>query len=134
MAGTGRKARAKYGDAGKRTQGRAARSIDNLAEYEDFRESILPAIRGDIRDGLTAAQIQEKYNLDVVARQISIALSENDSARALKAIQDLRNRVEGTPVQRVEQKHKLENMDEDQLDALILSKAEAVAKDDKTKH
>ena len=117
-----------------KTQDSKARTLDTLAEYEDFRESILPALRADIKQGLTAAQIQEKYNLDVVARQISIALDEKDSARALKAIQDLRNRVEGTPVQRVEQKHKLENMDEDQLDALILSKQEALAKDVKTRH
>lgn len=110
-------------------ENRMTRSLDKLAKYEEFLQDVIPQIRADVKEGLTGAEIQEKYQRELVAKQVSLALTEKDSAKAFKLIQDIRDRIEGKATQKVETTHRLENMDEDQLDALILSKAGSVAED-----
>jgi hypothetical protein len=108
-------------------QGNAGHLHDNLAEYEDFREKLLPMLRKDLLTGLTTAQMREKYLPLLEARKIQIGLLEADSAKAMTAIKDVADRHEGRPVERKAIAHRFESMPDTELDALLVSKLKAIA-------
>lgn len=101
-----------------------AAALDELAAFEDFKDGLLPFLRDAIKKGWTAEQIQNHPKLQsaLMARQMSIALKEGDSSKALAAIKDIRDRSEGKARERIELTSKLEKTPDDQLDALIKSK------------
>lgn len=110
---------------GRIEQGDMAHMIDNLAEFEEFREAFLPAIQKDLRAGLSAKEIREKYQAYLQARVVQIGLMEPDSGKALSAIKDLLDRSEGRAVERRAVAHKFESMDDRELDSLLVSKMKA---------
>ena len=101
---------------------RMARAIDQLAEFEEFTQQVLPALRNDIQKGLSADEIYKKYTSLAAARNITIALTDQDSGKALTAIKDILDRTAGKPTERKEVKHTLEDASEEEIDAMLLSK------------
>lgn len=113
-----------------KTEDRMIGSIDELAEFRKFKAEFLPRLLADRKAGLTAAQIRAKYANEVELRKVQIALFEPDSTKALAACKDITDRVEGKPKEITETTHKFEQLKDEQLDALILSKLGDKATDD----
>jgi len=103
-------------------EARMTRSLDDLARYETFTTEIAPALREDLKNGLKAEEIYEKYTAHAAARGISIAMTERDTGKAMKAIQDVLDRTKGKAIVRTENKHRFEELTEEQLDAIVMSK------------
>jgi hypothetical protein len=102
------------------------RGLDQLAAFDEFVATISPELRKDLQSGASAEDIYLKYTAYAAARGVSIAMTERDTSKALKAIQDILDRTKGKAVQRVEAKHKFEDLSEDQLDALLQSRLKDV--------
>jgi hypothetical protein len=112
-------------------QDRMAQTLDDLNEFEDFRQKILPKIRQLLREGKKAQDLYKMFETELAARQISLALDPNvEAGKALSAITDAMNRITGKPTEKKEVSHKFEQLPESQLDALLLSELEASNSDD----
>lgn len=111
-------AKAKFG-----MEEQAARSIDRLAEFEEFQDMFLPSIRKDLTKGASWEEILKRYKPFVAARLVQLGITGGETA-ALGAIRELLDRTEGKAVQKQEHTHKLAKLPEDELDAVIKSKLE----------
>jgi capsular polysaccharide biosynthesis protein len=97
-------------------------ALDDLAEFEQYRASVLDAIRKDLAAGMTSDQLLKKYESQAMARVITVALTEADSSKALAAAKDVIDRSKGKAAENKTVKHKFEDVDDAQLDALIAAK------------
>lgn len=99
------------------------RSLDDLAAFDSFSQEILPWLRDALKGGLTKEEIQKhpKIQAALVARQVSMALTDKDSGKALAAIKDLRDRDEGRAVERKKIEHSMEQAPDEALDARLKS-------------
>lgn len=113
-------------------ENRMTRALDQLAEYESFAESVAPLLRQAIKEGWDSSRMENDPRIQalLVARQLSIALTEKDTGKALAALKDARDRTTGKPTEKIETTHKLEKMDDKELDALLLSKMGEVDSDE----
>lgn len=100
---------------------RMALALDQLAAFDEFKSNILPLLKQALEKGWTAEEIQAdpKIRAMMVARQVSIGLTDDDAARALAAIRDLRDRDEGKAVERRIVKATIENLTDAELDAKL---------------
>lgn len=96
--------------------------MDDLSDFDEFRQDILPAIRRDLKSGMSSEDLRKKYLSWVTARQLTIALSDKDSGRANMAAKDVQDRAEGRATEKKEVTHKFEHLPDAELDALLLSK------------
>lgn len=103
------------------TETRMAGLLDSLTEFEKFKEQLLPALRKELLAGASSEELRARYQSMLTARQLQIALTEPDAAKALSAIKDLQDRTEGKAVERSEQTHRLENLSDNQFDSLLLT-------------
>jgi hypothetical protein len=102
---------------------RRVRSVDDLAEFEEFKSTLLPKLRQMVRDGWSADKIRRELGPYIAARVAGMALLGNiKSASTLKAAQDTLDRLEGKAIQRVEQKTIFAHMSKKELAALALQK------------
>lgn len=93
-----------------------------MALYEEWKESILPAIRKDISNNLTSEQILKKYEaLGAAVLLTRAATSKNENVQLNAAIQ-LLDRLHGKPVQKQEHAHRLQELSEEEMLAMIKSK------------
>lgn len=113
-----------------KAQNKIASLVDDLAEFEEFRGTILRTIRQDLKDGMTAEELRNKYAALVQARVITEAVSD-ESARALTAAKDVLDRAHGKATEKKEITHRLQDLSDTELDALIMSE-EAELKDMET--
>lgn len=97
---------------------------DELCEFEEFRQEILPALRADIRLGKSPKELREKYLALMTARQISIGLTNENAAVALTAIKDLQDRAEGKAVEKKVVTHQYAELKDNELDAMLLSEVD----------
>lgn len=95
--------------------------LDDLAEFEEFRDEILPALRKDIKSGMSHKDMEKKYLGLAAARKITIALREPDSAKALAAIKDMQDRADGKATEHRVSTHKFEALPDNELDAVLKS-------------
>lgn len=102
---------------------RIGRSLDALASFEEYTTEVLPLLKKAIAEGWTAEQMQSdpKIQAALVARQLSIALKEGDTSKALQAIIDIRNRTTGRPTEKKELKVEYEKLSDEELDAKLRS-------------
>lgn len=100
------------------------RNLDELALYDEMTVGVLGALKKDLAAGMSAEEIMAKYANLAAARITSIAATEADSGKALAAAKDILDRVKGKAVERKQIHHKLENVDEKQIDAIIMSELE----------
>lgn len=108
-------------------QERAASLMDDLAEFEKFKQEVLPELRADLRAGMTAQEIMKKYSALAAARTITTVALEVDSGKALAAAKDVLDRADGKPKERVEHMHRYDESTDDEIDALVLARAQEIA-------
>lgn len=93
------------------------RSIDDLALFEEFKESLLPKLQRWVLEGRSVEFMRREVASYVQAQAISKALRGD-----FRAIKDTLDRYEGTAVQRVESKSVYTQMSKKELAALALQK------------
>ncbi len=128
MPSSGRKAKSRQGLVVEKKQAYAARAVDQIGElledFSEWREMFAPILRKDLRAGLSPKELRTKYKSLAQAREIAIAIGDQDSGKALTAIKSIIDREEGRPTERLEHTHKLEKLPDEQLDAMLLSQLE----------
>lgn len=117
--GGGRNRRAFGSNLGNKREQSQTGILDDLAEFEDYRREVLEAVRKDIARGLNPKQIREKYQAQVQARLLTLALTSKDEKIALSASKDLIDRQEGRATERKEITGKLDLLSDEQLDAKL---------------
>lgn len=103
-----------------------ADKIASLAEYEAFVKDIPQELRQALLDGKPAAEIYQKYTNMAAVRVVQILATETDSAKALAAAKELLDRTYGKAVEKKEVTHSLEQLEDQELDALLLSELDDV--------
>ncbi len=93
----------------------------DLIEFDDFQTTILPALRRDLKAGLTPKELQEKYAALAAARMINIALTEENTGAASAAAKDILDRTAGKATEKKEVTHKFKDLSDDELDAILAS-------------
>lgn len=93
------------------------RKLDDLIEFEEFQETLLPQIRALVQSGASPEKIRRQFAPLVQAMMTKRAL-EGD----FKAQKDILDRHEGMAVQRVENKTIYAQLDRKELAALALQK------------
>ena len=96
--------------------------MDELSEFEKFRETILPAIRKDISAGLSPDEIMTKYASIAAGRLVSRIAAHPDNAAGDRAAESILDRVIGKPTQKAEVTHRYADMSEEEIDAMIKAK------------
>lgn len=107
-----------------------ARNIDDLALHDEMMMGILGSVKQDLALGLTSEEIMKKYSGIAAARIVSIAATEADSGKALAAAKDLMDRVHGKAKEVKDVTHRLAQIDEKQIDAILISEISALEVDD----
>ena len=134
MPGAGKRQKARVAARLGAAEKHAVITSDLIDEFAQFREEILPAIRQDLKRGMSAKAIRQKYLALAAARQVSIALDpKTQEGTALAAIKDVSDRVEGKAKETQEITHKMKEVSDDQLDAMILSKLGQTSEQEKNK-
>lgn len=100
-----------------------ARALDELAAYEEFKEMFAPALLKDIKAGLPMEKILKKYEPLAAARLVQLGIAGSDKD-ALGAIKEILDRTQGKAVQKQEHTHKLAKLSDEELDAMLASKAQ----------
>lgn len=102
-------------------QDSAASSLDSLAEYEEFREMFLPAIRKALLKGWSGETILKHFKPIMMARLVQLGAIGGESA-SLTAIKEILDRTDGKAVQKTENIHKLGKLPDEELDAILATK------------
>ncbi len=108
-----------------KTEDSAIDLFDQLIEFQEFQK-MLPKLKKVLKTGGSSDEILKMMAPLAAARLANIAATDLDSSRALSAIKQLLDRVDGTPVQRTENTHKLEKLDDRQLDSLLESELQGL--------
>ena len=101
--------------------------IDDLQDFEDFKDSVLPAIRRDLKAGLTPKEMRKKYAARVQARALTTAITSDDG-RAMAAAKDILDREEGRATEKKEVTHRYADLDDRELDAILESEEKELAR------
>lgn len=101
---------------------RSVEALDDLAEFELYRQQVLKSIRADIAAGMTAGELLKKYEPQVVGRILTVALAEIDAGKATSAAKDALDRSRGKAAETKTVKHQFEELPDAQLDSLINSR------------
>lgn len=99
------------------TETRRNRSLDALAEFQVFDETILPQLKKMVIENWPPDKIRRAFAPIMQAVMIKKGLEGN-----FKAVKDTLDRHEGTAVQRVEQSTYISKMSKQELAALVLQK------------
>lgn len=99
--------------------------ISKMEAMEEFQRDVLPKLRKALKEGVTTEKLYAEFGPLAAARAITIALTDEDSGKALAAIKEMQDRAFGKPTERVEQTHKYSGVKDEELDALVKSKLEA---------
>jgi hypothetical protein len=102
-----------------RAEARAVRSIDELAEYEKFRNSIAPKLRQAVLENWSAEKIYQTFAPVVAAKAVTMAVQEEDPVKALAAIKEVLDRGTCKAKERIEATHKYQKLDDEARDNLL---------------
>lgn len=100
---------------------RMVQKLDELAEFESFKTEILPKLRKAIKDNLSTKEITEMARAIATARVATIAAWSEDDKTALSAAKELLDRAEGKATEKKEITHKMANLKDEDLDALLIT-------------
>lgn len=106
--------------------GQQARNLDDLALHDELMGGLLGVIRDDLRAGLPADKILTKYANIAAARVATIAATDADSGKALAASKDILDRVYGKAREVKDVTHRLDKVNEREIDAILLTELEAL--------
>jgi len=105
-------------------QNTRVRNIDDLMIHDDLMVGVLGAVKKDLAAGLTGVEIMAKYASLATARIVSIAATEQDAGKALAAAKDILDRVHGKAKEVKDVTHRLAQVDEKQIDAILITEFE----------
>ncbi len=106
------------------------RAVDDLAEFDKFKEEILPMLKKAISESWSAEKIYKMAEAHAAARNVTIALTDQDSGKAMTAIKELMDRSKGKATEKQEITHSYSKLSDEELDALIDSQKKDLADDD----
>ena len=93
--------------------------IDDVRDFEVFRNQFPAALRKDLLSGKNSEQLRNKYSAMIQTRILNIALTDPDSGKALAAAKDVLDRKDGKAIERREEKHLMANLPEEQIEAAL---------------
>ena len=96
-------------------------ALDERAEFERFRENILPIFRQAVAEKWPADKIWSHplTQAMLAANAVRIGLDNSDPGKALAAITAVMDRTVGKPTEKREVTHKVEAMKDEELNALL---------------
>lgn len=100
-----------------RTQRKTARTLDQLAVFDDFNSRIMPELRKCITEKWPNEKIRKHFMPMIQTMVVERALRGD-----FKAMKDILDRHEGLPVQRVQQNTVIASMSKQELAALALQR------------
>lgn len=100
--------------------------IDKLAEFEEYCSLIGEPLRKLVESGASQKEIREAFLPLIQARQVAIALTSEDVGKAHAAAQAILDRAEGKAKEQHVHTHKLDQLPEEELDAVILSELDSM--------
>lgn len=116
----------------RRNQGKASdtediftKAVQDLADFEEFRNSLLPALRADLMSGMSPDEMRKKYKAIIQARLIQTAITADDGA-ALSAAKDILDRSDGKATEKKEVTHRLSELSTEELKAILISEEQDV--------
>lgn len=111
----------RYRPSRNRAEDKMVRALDQLAEFEQFKEEILPALRKDLASGLEAKDIIKKYRAMAAAKIVTgMFLPLHPNAQA--AAKDILDRGDGKATESKKIEVKYGDVADEDLDALLKSK------------
>ena len=99
-----------------------------LAMFEDLMQGIIPELQEALVKGITPKELAKKYEAYAMARAISIAMTETDSGKALAAAKEIQDRASGRPTETKKIQHEMQDLPEEQLDAILRSEVQGLNK------
>lgn len=103
--------------------------MDELAEFEELKATIMPALIEHLKNGKSAGELRKMALAVIQAKQISNAITADKVGDSNAACKDIIDREEGRPIETKKITHRHQDLPDDQLDALILSKMKDVSED-----
>lgn len=105
-----------------------------MRRFEQYETDILPRLQGLLNKGMKAEDIYKKFADMAAARTVTIALTEDDPAKALAAVKEILDRAEGKAAEKKTVTHKFDSMPQSEADALLRSRLkDAIADEDEQK-
>lgn len=97
------------------------RSLDQLAEFERFQESILPILKQAINEKWSAEKIwgHPLTQALLAAQAVRWGLQGQDPGKSLDAIKTIVYQTQGKPKEQKEITHKVSKLKDEELDALL---------------
>lgn len=124
------KLKSRYSQNHGRTENRIIETLDDLREFEELRAALSPEVRKDLlalKNGkISVKEIQEKYK--TIAQMVQVMELLNPKNR-MAAAQQILDRSEGKPTEKIEQVHKFEKLKDEELDSLLTSRLKEVTED-----
>ncbi len=111
-------------NSGKAAELQMVNKLDDLAEFEEFQEHILPKLRAAIKAGKSAEDIYKMATSAAAGKIATMAIRETDPLKALALCRELLDRSGGKATERREIKAEITQLSEAELDALIESEFE----------
>lgn len=85
----------------------------------DREDEIERELLEDVNSGMKAKDLRDKYAARLTARLIIEGLTATESRDATNAIRDLTDRSEGRPVEKKEVRHHLEQLSDQEIEAML---------------
>lgn len=104
---------------------RMNRLADKLAAVEDYHASVPAELRRLLENRATPDDILQ-FAASLAAARLVTELASSHAGTAMDAAKQILDRSQGKAVERIQQHHKFEKLDESQIDALLLSKLKEV--------
>lgn len=117
MTNRGKKSVTKRNSTRVDQQDKMARTLDALAEFDKFNETLLPQIRKAVMENWSPERMRKHFAPIIQGQMIEKAIKGD-----FRAIKDTLDRHEGMAVQRVESKTVYQQMGGQELAALALQK------------
>jgi hypothetical protein len=102
-----------------KAQRQMARTIDALSQFQEFQRDILPALQRAVKAGKSAEDIAKIGSAAAMARAVTLALTEEDSSKALGYIKEVNDRAHGKPGQKTEVTTKFEKLGDEDIDRMV---------------
>lgn len=102
---------------------KVVRDIDDLAELDRLKADVFPIIRKAREEGWTAERLWSDPRVLALMSQkmLLVAMTTKDDRTFQSGFKEIVDRAKGKPTERHEHKHELENLSDQELDALIIT-------------
>lgn len=104
---------------------RMNRLADKLAAVEDYHANVPAELRRLLENRATPDDILQ-FAASLAAARLVTELASSHAGTAMDAAKQILDRSQGKAIERIQQSHKFEKMDEQQIDALLISKLKEV--------